>query len=86
MLEWQIGDRLPAIADLQKQYDVPGLNTVRAAQQKLVDEGLLRSEQGRGVFVVAIPDSEGADPVAGALAKLREARQLLAEVEAALQP
>jgi DNA-binding GntR family transcriptional regulator len=50
-----------------------------------VDEGLLRSEQGRGVFVIAIPDSASPDAVAVALDKLREARRLLSEAEAALQ-
>lgn len=49
--EWREGDRLPSIGDLQDHYDVPGLNTIRAAQRILIEEGLLRAEQGVGVFV-----------------------------------
>ena len=41
------------IAALMKEFDVKGLNTVRDAQQMLVNEGLLRSEQGVGVWVIA---------------------------------
>jgi DNA-binding GntR family transcriptional regulator len=34
------GDRLPTISDLMAHYGVPGLNTIRQAQQLLVDDGL----------------------------------------------
>lgn len=52
--EWEIGDRLPPIKVLQAEYDAQSLNTVRAAQQALVDEGLLETHQGRGAFVVSL--------------------------------
>ena len=50
---YPVGSKLPSIAALMKEFDVKGLNTVRDAQQMLVNEGLLRSEQGVGVWVMA---------------------------------
>ena len=50
---YQVGSRLPSIAALMQEFDVKGLNTIRDAQQMLVDEGLLRPEQGVGVWVIA---------------------------------
>ncbi len=38
--EWPVG-QLPSIAELQKHYEAKSLNTIRGAQQKLVEEGLL---------------------------------------------
>ncbi len=51
--EFPVGSRLPGISTLQETYDVPGLNTIRAAQQLLVDDGMLAIRQGVGAFVVA---------------------------------
>ncbi|WP_300641684.1 GntR family transcriptional regulator [Nocardioides sp.] len=31
--EFAVGDQLPSIAALQEHYDVPGLGTIRQAQQ-----------------------------------------------------
>ena len=50
---YPVGSKLPSIAALMKEFDVKGLNTVRDAQQMLVNEGLLRPEQGVGVWVIA---------------------------------
>ena len=50
---YPVGSKLPSIAALMKEFDVKGLNTVRDAQQMLANEGLLRSEQGVGVWVMA---------------------------------
>ena len=50
---YPVGSRLPSIAALMQEFDVKGLNTIRDAQQMLVNEGLLRSEQGVGVWVIA---------------------------------
>ena len=50
---YQVGSKLPSIAALMREFDVKGLNTIRDAQQMLVHEGLLRSEQGVGVWVIA---------------------------------
>jgi DNA-binding GntR family transcriptional regulator len=83
--EWGVGDQLPAIAELMDHYGTPSLNTVRAAQKLLADEGLVRSEQGRGVFVLAVPAADEATDRGELLAKVTEARRLLGEVEAALR-
>ncbi len=50
---YQVGSKLPSIKALMKEFDVKGLNTIRDAQQMLVNEGLLRPEQGVGVWVMA---------------------------------
>ena len=42
--EFSVGDRLPSISSLQKQYDIRSLGTVRAAQQLLVEDGMIRTE------------------------------------------
>ena len=51
--EFSPGEQLPAIAALQQHYDVPGLNTIRQAQQLLVEDGLVETRQGVGAFVLA---------------------------------
>lgn len=56
--EYPVGSKLPSIAALMKEFDVKGLNTIRDAQQMLTSAGLLRPEQGVGVWVVA----KSADP------------------------
>ena len=44
------GDRFPSIRDLAEATGV-SVNTVRAVYARLEDEGLVRSEHGRGTFV-----------------------------------
>lgn len=69
--EFAVGERLPAIDDLQDHYEVPSLNTIRRAQQLLVDEGLLETRHGVGAFVVSLtPRPRQVD----VLAELRAAR------------
>ncbi|WP_344215411.1 hypothetical protein [Kribbella sancticallisti] len=46
--EFQVGDRLPGISALQEEYSVPSLGAIWQAQQILVCEGLVRTEQGSG--------------------------------------
>lgn len=46
--EFSVGQQLPTIIELQNHYDVPGLNTIRQAQQLLVDQGLIEARQGVG--------------------------------------
>lgn len=67
---YRVGDKLPSIGELMEQYDVPGLNTVRQAQQVLVGKGLLEARQGVGVFVVSTVLPERVD----ILAELRQMR------------
>ena len=80
--EFVPGDQLPSIAALQKHYDVPGINTIRQAQQLLVDDGLVETRQGVGAFVLR------AEPVprpVDVLAELRAARSALNRAIAALE-
>lgn len=49
---WKPGDRIPSENELRQQYNV-SRNTVIKALEELVQEGLLRREQGRGTFVSA---------------------------------
>jgi DNA-binding GntR family transcriptional regulator len=72
--EFPVGERLPSIADLQEHYDVPGLNTIRQAQQLLVEDGLVETRQGVGAFVLRTdPEPRAVD----VLAELRAARTAL---------
>lgn len=50
---YPVGTKLPGITQLMTEFHVKGLNTVRQAQQLLVGEGLLRTEQGVGAWVIA---------------------------------
>jgi DNA-binding GntR family transcriptional regulator len=70
--EFPVGSKLPGITDLQSHYGV-ALNTVRAAEEVLREEGLLRIAQGEGAFVVALPGDAAAVDVLGALHAARDA-------------
>lgn len=61
---YEVGQRLPSISDLQAEFEVRSLTTVRAAQQMLVEEGMLRTEHGRGAFVIAREPAGGIDVAA----------------------
>jgi len=80
--EFAPGDQLPAITALMEHYKVPGLNTIRQAQQLLVDAGLVETRHGVGSFVLR------AEPVprpVDVLAELRTARSALSRAITALQ-
>ena len=65
-----------------RHYRVPGLNTIRQAQQLLVDDGLVETRQGVGSFVLRT------DPVprpVDVLAELRAARISINRAIAALE-
>ena len=80
--EFAVGTTLPSIAALQEHYAVPGLNTIRQAEQLLVDDGLIETRQGRGAFVLRTKPS--ARPV-DVLTELRAARTALNRAIAALE-
>jgi DNA-binding GntR family transcriptional regulator len=84
--EWEIGERIPGISELMREYDIRSLNTIRQAQAILVAEGLLRTEQGRGVFVKAHPTRLPApdDRNTAALKAIDQAIQLLQDARRAL--
>jgi GntR family transcriptional regulator len=52
---WEVGERIPSEPELSDAYGV-SRGTVRNAIEQLVNDGLLRKEQGRGTFVIsAVP-------------------------------
>ncbi|MFC9898545.1 GntR family transcriptional regulator [Nocardia sp. NPDC127579] len=69
--EFPIGAKLPSISELQEQYAVHSLNTVRAAQQLLGEEGLIETRQGVGAFVTGTESLKTID-VQTELAGLRD--------------
>jgi DNA-binding transcriptional MocR family regulator len=80
--EWQVGDKLPGIAALQTYYRVEqSLGTIRKAQQLLVADGMLRTEQGLGAFVTATRPTR---PATDVRETLTAARDLLDSALAAL--
>lgn len=79
--EFPVGSQLPGIADLQQRYDGVSLGTIRAAQQHLVEEGMLRTRQGSGAFVTATESRRDLDVVAA----LAGAHETLGVVLEALQ-
>lgn len=79
--EFQVGSRLPSIADLQEHYQVPAPNTIRQAEQLLVDDGLVETRQGVGAFVTS---HEPSDRAVDVVAELRAARTAIDRALAAL--
>lgn len=51
---WQVGDRLPTIAQLQVEYG-RAKGTIRAAVNQLVEEGLVVIRGSSGIYVEEIP-------------------------------
>ncbi|MEV4263547.1 GntR family transcriptional regulator [Kribbella sp. NPDC049584] len=73
----RVRGRLPGISALQEEYDVPSAGTIRQAQEILVHEGLIRTEQGSGAWVVALA------PKTDIMAELLELRARIDRVIAA---
>jgi DNA-binding GntR family transcriptional regulator len=79
--EFAVGDQLPTITELQRTYDVPSLGTIRAAQQLLVDEGMVETRHGVGAFVISTESIKGVsvtDELAAAQAAIAKAIRALA--------
>lgn len=53
--EWPVGAQLPSIRDLIDTHDV-SLPVVRMALDALAETGVIRTEHGRGSFVLRVPD------------------------------
>lgn len=51
--EWATGEQIPTEQQLGQQFGVSRI-TVMKAVSRLVDEGVLRKEQGRGTFVMGV--------------------------------
>jgi DNA-binding GntR family transcriptional regulator len=80
--EFPPGEQLPSITPLMDHHRAPGLNTIRPAQQLLVDDGLIETRQGIGAFVLrSAPKPRPVDT----LAELRAARTALNTAIAALE-
>jgi len=54
---WGVGDKIATLEALESEFDVARV-TVRQAIELLQDEGLLKSHQGKGTFVVRSPENE----------------------------
>ena len=76
------GAQLPSITSLMEHYGVPGLNTIRQAQQLLVNDGLVETRQGVGSFVL---HTEPIPRPVDILGELRTARSALNRAIAALE-
>jgi DNA-binding GntR family transcriptional regulator len=80
------GDRLPSLAKLKKQYDCWD-GPVNQAMTILRNEGLVRSEQGRGSFALEPPPPEPSqfDVLMGRVDEISEEVRLLKERMTALE-
>ena len=56
--EYRLGDKIMSEREMAAQYQINRL-TVRRAIKKLIEEGCLRSCQGKGTFVCKVPSIEG---------------------------
>ncbi len=52
---WPVGEMIPTVAELSREYGAAKI-TIRQAFKMLSDEGLLKSQRGRGTFVSAPPN------------------------------
>lgn len=60
--EWgEVGARIPTLSELMTEYGVAGVQTVRAAQAVLVNEGILETRHGSGAFITRLPATDTAD-------------------------
>lgn len=55
------GDRLPSMTEIQQQFGAKSLSTVRAAQLRLIRDGLLEPIHGVGVFVRRLSSADPPD-------------------------
>ncbi|WP_091628386.1 GntR family transcriptional regulator [Amycolatopsis saalfeldensis] len=69
--EYPVESQLPGISALQDEFAVRGLDTIRRAQQILVEEGILETRQGVGAFVIGTTSLRQVDVVA-TLTKARD--------------
>jgi len=53
--DWAVGEMIPTVAELSREYGTARI-TIRQAFKVLSDEGLLKSQRGKGTFVSAPPN------------------------------
>ena len=56
--DYAVGSRLPGLRRLAEEFGVHP-NTAARVVSDLVHDGVLRTAQGRGTFVVSVPDTDG---------------------------
>ena len=81
--EYPLGSQLPGISALQEEFDVPGLQTIRSAQQLLVEEGMLQTRQGVGAFVTSTTSLRQVDVMATLITVRDSASAAIAALAAA---
>src|SRR5437660_9594300 len=54
---WAVGDKIATLEELESEFQVARV-TVRQAIDMLQTEGLVRSYQGKGTFVMKAPESD----------------------------
>lgn len=59
---WQVGGMIPTVAELSREYGTAKI-TIRQAVKILADEGLLKSQRGKGTFVSGAPSKFPQDNV-----------------------
>jgi GntR family transcriptional repressor for pyruvate dehydrogenase complex len=80
--EWVVGQRLPSISQLAREFGV-GTGSIREAVKVLASLGVIRIEHGRGMFVASAqlaqvdPYEHFQDVGAGSILALCEARRIL---------
>jgi len=79
--EWAIGDQLPGVHELAAHYGVSP-SVIKDAQEVLRSEGFIETRQGRGSFVLTLP--EPGDMTLGIHRQLEAIRADLAEARDAV--
>ncbi len=71
--KFPVGTALPPISELMGEYEVDGLNTIRGAHGVLRDEGLIETVQGKGTFVIALPQGGDREALRKDVGELKDA-------------
>jgi DNA-binding GntR family transcriptional regulator len=81
----KVGDRLPSIAELMRQYGV-SITVVRMALSELRGEGLIATHQGKGAFVLGTPKKESSadDELMSLKAEVRDLAARVSALEASV--
>jgi DNA-binding transcriptional regulator YhcF (GntR family) len=78
--QYGIGERLPPTRELADEFGVAP-NTVLSAIRVLRDEGLVSSQQGRGTFVRAVPESGSSVPTSDFKLVMDQLEQFQADLQ-----
>ena len=78
---YQVGERLPTLAELKLQYRV-AQGTLRDAVEVLEDEGIVEARRPKGTFVVALPGA----PLPPVQEQIDDLRRRVEQLEARQEP